>query len=86
MSERVLVIAAVPAFNMTNSLKNLIPQLLIEDYDRIVVLDDNSTDATPKIIKTFGEKAQYQRFDTNIGSAGNRNRIIGVLRKVRSLN
>lgn len=81
MNESVPAIAAVPTFNMANSLKNLIPQLLKQGYDKIIILDDNSNDDTSNVVEAFDKNVQYERFDTNVGSAGNRNRIISVLRK-----
>lgn len=81
MSESVPVIAVVPTYNMAESLSDLVPQLLGQGYDRIIVIDDNSTDNTSEVVKTFGRRIQYERFGNNVGSAGNRNRAIGVLRK-----
>lgn len=81
MSKHAPVIAAVPTYNMANSLKNLIPQLLGQGFDKIIILDDASVDDTSMVVKKHGDDIQYEKFTANIGSAGNRNRIIGVLNK-----
>ncbi len=77
------LIAVVPTYNMAQSLKTLIVQLIREGYEQIFILDDASTDNTEEIIRSFTGKVRYTRFRKNVGSAANRNRIIDVLRRLK---
>lgn len=74
---RTPVIAAVPNFNMADSLGNLIPQLLTQRYDRIIVLDDASRDHSVDVVKGFGDDVELLRSRENQGAGANRNQIIG---------
>ena len=61
---------------MADSLSRLLPQLLKQGYDNIYVLDDASTDNSNQIVAMFGPKVIWIGGKTNIGSGGNRNRIL----------
>lgn len=73
------VVAAIPHYNMGESLNTLLPELLERDYAAIYVLDDNSTDVTRDVIAQFKGDIEFVAGETNIGAGGNRNRIIPVL-------
>lgn len=75
---RLPVIAAIPNYNMADSLSELLPQVADQDYDLIFVLDDASTDHSADVVHDFGN-ATLVRGSENIGAGGNRNRIIPVL-------
>lgn len=81
MPGRLDVIAAVPNFNMADSLRELLPSLLEQGYARVVVLDDASTDHTQDVIGEIGPDIEFVQGETNIGAAGNRNRLLSVLGK-----
>ncbi len=72
------VIAAIPNYNMVESLAQLLPQLLEQDYTAIYVLDDASTDKSVAIAKSYGEQIQVIEDKNNIGAGGNRNRILAA--------
>jgi N-acetylglucosaminyl-diphospho-decaprenol L-rhamnosyltransferase len=74
------VVAAVPNYNMSEYVLALLPQLLEQGYDKVYVLDDKSRDdSVEKIHSTFGDTVEVVAGDTNLGAAGNRNRIIQAL-------
>jgi GT2 family glycosyltransferase len=79
MRSRLPVVAAIPNYNMADSLSALIPDLLEDEYDQIFVLDDASTDHSLEIAHSFGKEVTPIAGHENIGSGGNRNRIIGRL-------
>lgn len=72
------VIAAIPNYNMANSLAELLPNLLEQKYDQIFVLDDASTDHSVDAVKRYDGVTVVAGKD-NRGSGGNRNRILDVL-------
>jgi len=72
------VIAAIPNYNMADSLSRLLTQLVSEDYDAIYVLDDASTDDSKVVVAKFGPKVHWVGSKTNLGAGGNRNRILQV--------
>ncbi len=49
----VTVIAAIPNFNMGQSLQELLPQVLAQGYDAVYVLDDASRDDSVAIARGF---------------------------------
>ncbi len=75
---RTPVIAAIPNYNMADSLSGLIPELLEQDYTRIVVLDDASSDHSVDVVQQFGRDVTLVRGGQNIGAGANRNRILSV--------
>lgn len=76
------VIAAIPAYNMSEQVLPLVGQLLTHKFDAIYVLDDASKDQSVKLItEKFGDKVRVIAGEKNLGAAGNRNRIIPALQK-----
>jgi len=70
------VVAAIPNYNMGRHLRELIPQLLSQRYERIFVLDDASTDDSVDIVGEFGADVRLLRNPENRGAGANRNQII----------
>lgn len=70
------VVAAVPNYNMGQHLRELIPQLLAQPYERIFVLDDASTDDSVDVVRGFGDDVRLVRSRENRGAGANRNQII----------
>ncbi|UMB67552.1 glycosyltransferase [Mycobacterium paraterrae] len=70
------VVAAVPNYNMGQHLRELIPQLLAQNYERILVLDDASTDSSVDVVRGFGDDVQLVRSPQNRGAGANRNQVI----------
>ncbi|MGB3481271.1 MAG: glycosyltransferase [Mycobacterium sp.] len=71
------VVAAIPNYNMGESLQRLLPQMLEQGYDRILVLDDASTDNSADVVQQFGPAVEWVRSPVNQGAGANRNQIIG---------
>jgi GT2 family glycosyltransferase len=74
--EPTAVVAVIPNYNMGESLQRLLPQVLNQGYDRVVVLDDASTDASVEVVKDFGTAVEIVRSPVNQGAGANRNQII----------
>jgi glycosyltransferase involved in cell wall biosynthesis len=72
-----LVSAIVPVYNGERFLADCLKSVLAQDYKplEILVLDDGSTDATPQIAKSFGERIRYVR-QKNAGEASARNKAV----------
>jgi len=64
---------------MYPQLANLLPQLLAQDFDAIFMLDDHSRDHTAQKVKDNFKTVKVVEGVTNVGSAGNRNRILPAL-------
>lgn len=81
MTKKPPVIAAIPNYNMANSLKPLLEQMVNQPdpYDYIYVLDDASTDDSRAVAKSFGRDVRLIAGQENLGSGGNRNRILETL-------
>lgn len=79
MSEKLPVVAAIPNYNMADSLSVLLPQVLEQEYDDVYVLDDASTDHSHEVVADFGEDVHHIAGNENVGAGGNRNRIIDAL-------
>lgn len=75
MPDRLPVVAAVPNYNMGDYLRRLLPQLLVQGYDRIFVLDDASTDHSVDVVREFRD-VTLVRSAINRGASANRNQII----------
>ncbi len=73
------VFAAVPNFNMADSLSCLLPQLISQGYDQVYVLDDASTDSSREVVEGFAPQVTFVPGDKNVGAGPNRNRIIDAL-------
>ncbi|HSX00328.1 MAG TPA: glycosyltransferase [Patescibacteria group bacterium] len=72
------IVAAIPNYNMALSLKELLPNLIRQNYDQIVVLDDASSDDSVAVAKSF-ENVAVIVGKANLGSGGNRNRILEII-------
>ncbi len=73
-------IAAIPNYNSGDSLGNLVQSILKHGFDEIIVLDDASTDDSLKPVQKY-QQVKIVRGETNLGPAGNRNRILANLRQ-----
>lgn len=81
MSTKLDVVAAIPNYNMADSLTVLLPQVMEQDYAGVYVLDDASTDHSREVAEQFGRDITFVAGSENIGSGGNRNRILSALGK-----
>lgn len=79
MSEKLLVVAAIPNYNMADSLAELLPQVLEQGYDEVYVLDDASTDHSRETTAVFDGDVRFVAGSENIGPGGTRSRILDVL-------
>jgi glycosyltransferase involved in cell wall biosynthesis len=66
----------IPAFNSAATLARAVESVLAQTWPahEILILDDASTDATPAIAKSFGERVRHLRRDVNAGVSAARNR------------
>ncbi len=76
MARQLPVVAAIPNYNMAESLRQLIPQVLAQGYDRVFVLDDASTDHSADVVGEFGGDVTLVRSRANKGAGANRNQIM----------
>lgn len=74
-----LVSIVVPVFNGERYLRESLQSILAQTYSRIevVVMDDASTDATPGIAESFGDRIKYRRQAQTQGIYENANAGIG---------
>src|ERR1700743_3218610 len=77
MASQSPVVAAIPNYNMADSLRKLLPQVLAQSYDSVLVLDDASTDDHGDVLGSFGGDVPLVRSPRNRGAGANRNQIIG---------
>lgn len=73
------VVAAIPNYNMAESLGELLPQIARQDYADIFVLDDASDDASRDVVTDFNSSVRFIAGEKNVGAGGNRNRILRAL-------
>ena len=73
------VVAAVPNFNMRDSLGRLLASLRGEDFGRVYVLDDASTDGSADYVAADFPWVTLVRGERNAGAAANRNRLLPLL-------
>lgn len=76
MGTKTPVIAAIPNYNMGENLRTLLPQVLMQGYDEVYVLDDASTDHSADVVAQFGSDVTLIRSRHNLGAGANRNQII----------
>ena len=76
MVRQLPVVAAIPNFNMAESLRRLIPQVMAQRYDAVYVLDDASTDHSVDVVNEFGSDVTMVQSPENRGAGANRNQII----------
>ena len=55
------VSVVIPAFNAGNFIRRTIDSVLGQSFEsyEIIVVDDESTDNTAEIVKSYGEKVRY---------------------------
>ena len=75
----------LPVYNGANFLGPSIDSILQQDYTEfeLIIADNASTDETPLICQAFSEKDRrilYLRNESNIGAAGNFNRVFQLAR------
>ncbi len=75
-----LVSVVVPVYNGESYLKQSLDSIVAQTYQNIeiLVMDDASTDTTPAIIESYGDRVAHHRNDTNLGQFGNVNKGIGM--------
>lgn len=76
MPSQLPVIAAIPNYNMAESLRRLLPQVVAQHYDAVFVLDDASTDHSADVVHEFGDAVKFIQSRENRGAGANRNQII----------
>jgi GT2 family glycosyltransferase len=76
MVRQLPVVAAIPNFNMAESLRLLIPQILAQRYDSVYVLDDASTDHSADVVNEYRGEVRFVPSKQNRGAGANRNQII----------
>ena len=61
ISPKPLVSVVIPVYNDDEYIQECVESVLNQNYDNIeiIVVDDGSSDSTPKILQTFGEKIRY---------------------------
>ena len=64
----------IPAYNAEKHLERSVNSILKQTYKplEIIIVDDQSTDQTSRIIKSYGEKVNYY-FNPDKGQSGARN-------------
>jgi GT2 family glycosyltransferase len=71
------IIAAIPNYNMGSSLGELLNQLIKQDYQKIIILDDASTDNSNKVVAKINDKRiVFDQSTNNRGAGATRNRIL----------
>jgi GT2 family glycosyltransferase len=77
-----LVSIIVPVFNGERYLRESLDSILAQTYPRteVLVMDDASTDSTPAIAASYGDRVKYHRQETNRGIYGNANDGIAMAR------
>jgi len=80
-SDSELVSIVIPAYNYAKYLPTAIDSALGQNYPAIevIVIDDGSTDETPRVGAAYGEKIRYIR-QTNAGLSAARNRGLAEAR------
>jgi GT2 family glycosyltransferase len=73
------VVAAVPNYNMRDSLGRLLASLQAEEFGRVYVLDDASTDGSADYVAAEFPWVTLVRGERNAGAAANRNRLLPFL-------
>jgi glycosyltransferase involved in cell wall biosynthesis len=80
--EAPLVSIIVPVFNGEQYLRESLDSILAQTYapTEVLVMDDGSTDSTPAIISSYGDRVQHHRQPRNLGIYGNSNAGIALAR------
>lgn len=74
------VSVAIPSFNGKSYLEKLLPSLSQQGFDRILVIDDASTDGSREWLRGLSNITVIQG-NKNLGPTGNRNRILGHVKE-----
>src|SRR2546422_645702 len=73
------IITIIPVYNGEGFIRETLESVARQTLrpDRVIVLDNCSTDKTPQIVQEFeGLKCEYMRNQTNLGLFGNCNRAL----------
>jgi glycosyltransferase involved in cell wall biosynthesis len=75
------VSAVVPAYNRADYLGEALDSALAQDFDglEVVVVDDGSTDATPEVLRRYGDRIRVHRQE-NAGQSAAINRGVELAR------
>jgi glycosyltransferase involved in cell wall biosynthesis len=79
----------IPVFNGERFLPATLACLAAQTRpaDRIVVIDNGSTDSTPEIVRNApGLRCEFRRNESNLGVLGNLNRCLALSRETRHLH
>jgi glycosyltransferase involved in cell wall biosynthesis len=76
-----LISCIVPVFNGERYLRESLDSILAQTYAplEVIVVDDGSTDATPMVARSYGDRIRYL-YQRNAGHAAARNRGLGTAR------
>lgn len=79
---RPIVSVLVPVFNGESYLRESLDSIIAQTFLRleVLVLDDASTDRTPAVVASYGERVKYYRQPYNKGIYGNMNDGIAMAR------
>lgn len=83
------IITVIPVYNGERFLRQTLESVAAQTVkpDRLIVLDNCSTDSTPKIVREFaGLKCEYLRNPSNLGLFGNMNRALEFAEQTRHLH
>ncbi len=83
------LLTVIPVFNGERFLLATLACLAAQTRrpDRVVVLDNGSTDSTPEIVAGFASlRCEFRRNETNLGVLGNLNRCLSLSRETRHLH
>jgi hypothetical protein len=83
------IITVIPVYNGERFLLRTLQSIADQTVrpDRLIVLDNCSTDSTPKIVQDFsGFKCEYLRNPSNLGLFGNMNRALEFADQTRHLH
>lgn len=72
MSDLPTFSVVVPTYNYGHFLSGAVESVFAQNREdtQILVIDDASTDNTPRLAKSFGDRVQYVRNHQNLGAAG----------------
>jgi GT2 family glycosyltransferase len=73
------VVAAIPNYNMAQSLTELLPHVARQEYAAVFILDDASTDGSRDVVDDFDKSINFVAGSQNAGAGANRNRIVDAL-------
>ena len=83
------IITVIPVYNGERFIRKTLESIAAQTVkpDRLIVLDNCSTDRTPRIVQEFpGMKCEYIRNPSNLGLFGNMNRALEFAEQTRHLH